>query len=386
MQFLPVNESSYTIMKRFRYVALLAAVIGVAVFLRVQTPAYAANDSTQPVSNPALQTEHPPARPTATVTPGANAYAKHCSICHGDQREGILPAFPPLLGIAGQMNDAQITLLIHNGKGRMPGFPNLPHEELATLLTYLHTTDIQAPATVTASSSDNSSGMHSSGLVEAGGALFLQNCAFCHGRDTMGGETGPDLTRSKLVLADKNGDKIAEVVRDGRPEKMPAFNFSSQQLLSIVAFIHAQEIKAVAMAGKRRGVDVSDLQTGNVEAGKRYFDGAGGCIKCHSAGGDLAGIASRYEGLQLEERMLYPRGAKSRVVVTLASGRKVSGTVAYLDEFTIGLRDKEGTYHSWPIQNVKYAVDSPVNAHVDLFSKYTDDDIHNLMAYLQTLR
>ena len=56
-------------------------------------------------------------------------------------------------------------------------------------------------------------------LVAAGGALFHQNCAFCHGRDAMGGETGPDLTARSCVLGDTTGDKIAEVVREGRPEK-----------------------------------------------------------------------------------------------------------------------------------------------------------------------
>ena len=232
-----------------------------------------------------------------------------------------------------------------------------------------------------------SSAVHTSDLAKAGGDLFDQNCSFCHGRDAMGGETGPDLTRSKLVLADVGGDKITEVVRDGRPQKnMPSFNFSGQEMSSLVAFIHSQAAKAAALNGRRRGVDVSDLQTGNVEQGKQYFNGAGGCAKCHSPTGDLAGIATRYQGLQLEERMLYPRDAKDKVTVTLPSGEKFSGTVAYLDEFVVGLRDEAGTYHSWPTANVKYAVDSPVTAHVDQFSKYTDEDIHNLMAYLQTLR
>jgi cbb3-type cytochrome c oxidase subunit III len=365
-------------MKKFGHVALLTTAIGVSVLLRFQVTTYAASDA---------QNEQAPAKASTASNPGAEAYANHCAICHGDQREGILPSFPPLLGITRQMKDEQIIALIHSGKGRMPAFPTLPQAKLASLVSYLHTTETSAPQMASVSSSGNQTGSHSSGLAEAGSSLFQQNCAFCHGRDAMGGETGPDLTRSKLVLADKGGDKISEVVRDGRPEKkMPAFNFSSQELLSIVAFIHSQEVKAVAMAGKRRGVDVSDLQTGNVEAGKQYFNGAGGCAKCHSPSGDLAGIAKRYEGLQLEERMLYPRDAKSTATVTLASGQKVKGTVAYQDEFTIGIRDKDGVYHSWPTRDVKYAVDSPVDAHVELFSKYTDDDIHNLMAYLQTLR
>ena len=144
----------------------------------------------------------------------------------------------------------------------------------------------------------------------------------------------------------------------------------------------------MARPGGRRGVAVADLQTGNAAAGKRYFDGAGGCTRCHAPNRDLAGIASRYEGLELEERMLlYPRDAISKVTVTTKpSGEKFAGILAYRDEFTVGLRDASGVYRSWPVNRVHYAVDAPVEAHVDLFSKYTDDDIHNLMAYLQTLR
>jgi cytochrome c oxidase cbb3-type subunit 3 len=84
--------------------------------------------------------------------------------------------------------------------------------------------------------------------------------------------------------------------------------------------------------------------------------------------------------------MLYPKDAKSKVTVTLATGRTLGGTLAYLDEFTVALVDATGTYRSWPTSDVKYELDSPVNAHVELFSKYTDADVHNLMAYLQTLR
>jgi cytochrome c oxidase cbb3-type subunit 3 len=228
----------------------------------------------------------------------------------------------------------------------------------------------------------------SPGTIAAGGSLFQQNCAFCHGRDAGGGETGPDLTRSKLVSADVGGDKIGDVVLHGRTEKgMPAFsNFSPEQIADLAAFIHSQQTKAMAQSGKRKGVDVSDLQTGNVEAGKAYFNGAGGCASCHSPTGDLAGIATRYEGLQLEERMLYPKDVKSKVTVTLPSGETLAGTLAYLDEFTIGMRDASGSYHSWRVGDVKYKVDAPVEAHVAQFPKYSDADIHNLMAYIQTLR
>jgi cytochrome c oxidase cbb3-type subunit 3 len=224
-------------------------------------------------------------------------------------------------------------------------------------------------------------------LVQKGSALFRQDCSFCHGREAGGGESGPDLTRSKLVTEDLDGDKIGPVVRNGLPDKgMPRFDRSDEQIASLMAFIHTQQNQALTRSGGRKGVDASDLQTGNVEAGKQYFEGAGGCANCHSPTGDLVGIASRHKGLDLEEQMLYPKHAKSRVTVTLASGRTIPGTLAYLDEFTVGLTDTTGSYRSWRTRDVQYKVDAPVNAHVELFSKYTDDDIHNLMAYLQTLR
>ena len=224
-------------------------------------------------------------------------------------------------------------------------------------------------------------------LVENGNSLFQRDCAFCHGRDAGGGESGPDLTRSKLVAEDESGSKIGPVVRNGRTAKgMPKFSVSDAELSSLVAYIHTQKAKSESQQGGRRGVDVADLQTGNAEAGKVYFNGAGGCASCHSATGDLAGVAGRYQGLKLEQRMLYPKGAKSKVAVTLPSGQTTTGELSYLDEFTVALTDGSGWYRSWPVKNVKVKVDAPVEAHADLLAKYTDDDIHNLMAYLQTLK
>jgi cbb3-type cytochrome c oxidase subunit III len=327
---------------------------------------------------------------TSTAAPSGDAvYAEHCSMCHGKNREGNPPAFPSLAGIKHQMSDEQIAALIHNGRNGMPAFPTLPQNQVAALLEFLATSPAGAAPPAPHSSMLARKGIVLSPEAAAGGALFQQNCAFCHGRDAMGGETGPDLTRSKLVLTDSDGSKIAQVVREGRTsgdKKMPAFQFSSSEIDGLVAFLRARIAIANAMKGGRRGVDVSDLQTGNAELGKQYFNGAGGCAKCHSPTGDLAGVASRYEGLQLEERMLYPRNAKSTVTVTLPDGQRITGTLAYRDEFTIALTDHDGTYKSWPADSVKYTIDSPVNAHFELFSRYTDDDIHNLMAYIQTLR
>jgi cytochrome c oxidase cbb3-type subunit 3 len=223
--------------------------------------------------------------------------------------------------------------------------------------------------------------------IEHGHEYFQQNCAFCHGRDAGGGESGPDLTRSKIVADDVRGDKIGALVRLGRTDKgMPAFNISDTDLAGLTAFLHTQKTIAESRKGGRKGVDVSDLQTGNVEAGKAYFNGAGECSTCHSPTGDLAKVAGRYQGLKLEQQMLFPKDAKAKVSVQPERGPSVTGQLAYLDEFTVGLKDSEGRYRSWSTKNVKFTVDDPAARHADLLGKYSDDDIHNLMAYLQTLR
>ena len=225
------------------------------------------------------------------------------------------------------------------------------------------------------------------GQLQTGQRVFTSQCGFCHGRDAMGGETGPDLTRSALVREDARGDKIGPVVCEGRVDKgMPAFRLADPDLAAIVAFIHDQKIKGES-PGARRSVDPSDLQSGNADAGRRYFNGAGRCAECHSATGDLAGIAQRLQGLELLRRMLYPsKGRGATVAVTLASGERIAGVLAYRDEFTIALTDPAGRYRSWPTNQVKFSVNNPLDAHAEQLGKYTDDDVHDVLAYLQTLR
>jgi len=221
-----------------------------------------------------------------------------------------------------------------------------------------------------------------------GKLLFVRNCSFCHGRDAAGGESGPDLTRSRLVARDFRGDKIREVIHDGRTGKgMPPFpGLTLPEVNDVIAFVRDQVRQLNSKPGGRRGVDVADLQTGNVEQGKAYFEGPGKCAACHSPTGDLAGIATRHAGLEIEMQMLYPQNAKAQLTVTTKSGEAFSGTLTYKDEFHIAMTDTAGWSRSWPIGAVDYKIVSPSDAHIEQLGKYTDDDIHNLMAYLQTLR
>src|SRR5437762_608487 len=149
--------------------------------------------------------------------------------------------------------------------------------------------DVKPPATVTAQA-------YPAEQVQAGQTAFASRCGFCHGRDTAGGESGPDLTRSTLVAEDSRGDKIAQVIRAGRPDRgMPGFALPDADVAAIVAFIHDQKSKAESQEGGRRSVDAADLQTGDAAAGQRFFEKVGGCTNCHSATGDLAGIPARLQ-------------------------------------------------------------------------------------------
>ena len=192
--------------------------------------------------------------------------------------------------------------------------------------------------------------------VQAGQRLFAAQCGFCHGRDAMGGETGPDLARSAFVRDDVTGDRMRAVLRDGRVDKgMPAFRLTDADVTAIVAFIRDQKTKG-RFARRAPAVDPEDLQTGNSERGRQYFNGAGRCATCHSPTGDLAGVATRLQGLELLQRMLYP--APSRVAQGHASqrdvpsGETVSGQLVHRDEFTIALTDSSDRYRSWRTADV----------------------------------
>jgi len=218
-----------------------------------------------------------------------------------------------------------------------------------------------------------------------GKAQFGQSCGFCHGPDATGAR-GPDLIRSSVVAHDKSGDLIGEVIRDGRPDKgMPALPLTTEQIADISAFLHARALEALESSGVPKDYPAEKLLTGNVSAGKAYFEGAGGCTACHSATGDLAGVAKKYSSIELEGHMLYPGEGKKSALVTLPSGEQVRGELKHEDDFMIGLKDPSGWYRSFSRNKVKVEIQDPLEAHRKLLDKLTQTDMHNLYAYVHSL-
>ncbi len=226
--------------------------------------------------------------------------------------------------------------------------------------------------------------------IKTGESRFSAQCGFCHGRDAAGGETGPDLTRSELIAADNRGDKLIPLLKAGRPDKgMPSFNLNTADANAIVAFIHSQKTKFESLGGGRRSVDPSDLATGNVDAGRTYFNA--NCSTCHSPTGDLKGIAGRYQGLALLQRLLYPTAgrpapARPKATITLTSGETITGPLQTEDEFVLVITDAAGARQTYNKKSVTFKIDDPISAHFAQLSKYSDTDMHNIFAYLDTLK
>src|ERR1043165_5502741 len=127
--------------------------------------------------------------------------------------------------------------------------------------------------------------------IARGQTQFAQSCAFCHGVNANGGTHGPSLIRSAVVRHAENGNLIGAVIRDGRPDRgMPPVPLSANQISDIVAFVKSRVAAADIRSANRALKGSPDkLLTGNAEAGRAFFQGAGGCSTCHSPNGDLAG-------------------------------------------------------------------------------------------------
>ena len=230
--------------------------------------------------------------------------------------------------------------------------------------------------------------------LERGKALYGVQCNFCHGSDARGGEGGPNLLRSDIVLNDQNGEKIAPVVQNGRVDAgMPKFDLTMAQISDIAAYIHSFKVG---------GYDISrmtppSIVVGNAAAGEKYF--AVHCSSCHSATGDLKGIASKIaDDKQLQQTWLMPgggRGGRSPIsippvtaTVTSPSGEKVTGRLIRIDDFIVTLGDADGGQRTFTRRGdtAKVEIHDPVAAHRKLLPTYSDKDIHDVTAYLVTLK
>jgi cytochrome c oxidase cbb3-type subunit III len=233
--------------------------------------------------------------------------------------------------------------------------------------------------------------------VDRGKKLYAAQCITCHGPAARGTDNGPDLVRSVTILHDRYGSTLGPFLSKGHPTQsgMASASFTSSQIKDLSHFLH-QQVNDTLRSGPYS--KVLNVLTGDPKAGAAYFNGAGGCNACHSPTGDFAHIAAKYDPPTLQQKFLFPKtiGGGRRamtaskpvtVTVTPPNGPPVSGVLDKIDDFNISLRDASGEYHSWKrTPDLKIEEHDPYAAHNELLDKYTDQDIHNVVAYLETLK
>jgi cytochrome c oxidase cbb3-type subunit 3 len=231
--------------------------------------------------------------------------------------------------------------------------------------------------------------------IARGKQIFSVNCGFCHGSGARGGEGGPNLLRSPIVLNDQHGELVAAIVSNGRIDKgMPKFNLEVDSISDIAAYLHSIDVGASAA-----NFDPKSVLIGNAAAGKAYFNGKGHCTACHSIGKDLAGIGSKYDPPHLQDMIFTaggtgifgeasPTAPPSTVRVEMPVGASIKGRLIEIDDFIVVLIDDGGIRRTIRRDgNIpRIQVDNPLQAHRGLVRNWEDRDLHDLTAYLATLK
>ncbi len=239
---------------------------------------------------------------------------------------------------------------------------------------------------------------------QRGKELLVARCGFCHGSNARGGAGGSDLTRSVIVQEDEDGRQLGEFLKVGRPERnMPKFELTEAEVKDLATFLHA----SIYQLANRDTYEILDIVVGNAKAGEAFFNGAGKCVSCHSPSGDLKGVGAKYDPATLQGRILMPRGGRRgggppgrrapayleptavKATVTLPSGRSFTGALVRLTDFDVTLYDPEASQsRSWLRRNdiPKVVLTDPLQAHVDMWRRWTDEGMHDMTAFLATLK
>jgi len=229
--------------------------------------------------------------------------------------------------------------------------------------------------------------------ADRGRKVYAAECINCHGTHARGGDNGADLVRSEIVLHDRYGSTIGPFLKKGHAtQTTPAAQLTAAQIEDLSHTLHQEVYNTL-----RSALRIQNVVTGDSKAGAAYFNGEGCCATCHSPTGDLAHIASRMDPPALQQRFLFPGGGGRRggrpaakpvtVTVTPASGPAITGTLVHLDDFNVALRDAAGEYRSFKrTPAVKVVKNDPLQAHHELLENYTDKNMHDIVAYLETLK
>ncbi|MBV9940007.1 MAG: c-type cytochrome [Acidobacteriaceae bacterium] len=372
-------------MMRRQRICLLNAVLLAA------TAAYSGAQTHQSLDEPAKDAN----KPQLPNTPGKETVLKLCGSCHsvnivlgkGMNQEGWSDLVASMISRGAKGTESEFTEVIDYLAKNFP--PNT------------------APGGTRVSARKGGGGGFTVGpddkqIVDPAGAergkkLYAAQCITCHGPAARGNAQGPDLVRSVLLLHDRYGSTIGPYLGKGHPTQsgVASASFTKPQVEDLSHFLHQKVNDTLVRDPYSSPLNVL---TGDPKAGAQYFNGAGRCNTCHSPTGDFAGLARKYDPAMLQQRFLFPKTISGgrhgmvaskpvTVTVTPPNGQPVSGVLDRIDDFNVSLRDASGEYHSWKrTSGLKVERNDPYATHDAMLEKYTDQDIHNVVAYLETLK
>jgi cytochrome c oxidase cbb3-type subunit 3 len=240
-------------------------------------------------------------------------------------------------------------------------------------------------------------------VIERGKQLYGIACRSCHGADLRGGDMGgPNLLRSDVMLNDRNGETLRPVVRGSRASTgMPAIDLADADITAVATYIHSVLATAQGQGAPPKGEPVRlNVLVGDAAAGQAYF--AAKCGACHSPTGDLGGIGTRVpDAMRLQDLWVSggtarpagepggpPRRRQATVKVTPAAGATVEGRLDRIDDFSVTLVLEDGTRRTFRRAGdiPRIEITDPLAAHRAMLQTYTDRDMHNVTAYLATLK
>jgi sugar phosphate isomerase/epimerase/cytochrome c553 len=231
--------------------------------------------------------------------------------------------------------------------------------------------------------------------VARGQRVWATECITCHGASARGTDKAPTLIRSTLVLTDRQGSLLGPFLAKGHPTQSgrPSASLSTAEVADLMQFLR-QKINDTLRGSPV--FTVQDILVGNATAGAAYFNGAGKCTACHSVTGDLAGLATRIPApVDVQQRMLFPGrliaapSSRAQVTVTVrpVTGSPLSGTFVAEDDFYVTLRDADGFLRVIKrTAGMTVTKTDPLQAHHEWLDGVTDTNIHDLVAYLVTLK
>lgn len=221
--------------------------------------------------------------------------------------------------------------------------------------------------------------------AKRGEPLYAANCGGCHGQNARGGQA-PDLLRSVTVLHDEKDEEIGAVVRKGRGAMPPFPQLSAGEIHDISQYLKLQ-VELTANRGTYRSTysALREQTSGDAGKGKRFFEA--NCAACHSASGDLAKIGAKFpQAAALQSRFIWPARREPPHATVIVNGQKFEGTLVTFDDFDVAIRNASGEYRSWPRGKAQVQVEDKLAGHRALLPKYTDEDLHNVTAYLAGLK